>query len=129
MVGFPAKQRMTSRIPLTLCRVRFSNAFTFIYSPRKGTAAARMEQLPYAVKKDRITRLIALQNQITKELSEEYIGGTYEILVEDSPRQNQLCGRTESGKACDLRRARRYGRAICKCKSNKAQRHPRLKER
>ncbi|HOK81471.1 MAG: tRNA (N6-isopentenyl adenosine(37)-C2)-methylthiotransferase MiaB [Clostridiales bacterium] len=99
MVGFPGETEDDFEDTLDLVRrVRFSNAFTFIYSPRKGTAAARMEQLPYAVKKDRITRLIALQNQITKELSEEYIGGTYEILVEDSPRQNQLCGRTESGR-------------------------------
>ncbi|HOB65010.1 MAG TPA: radical SAM protein, partial [Clostridia bacterium] len=99
MVGFPGETEDDFEDTLDLVRrVRFSNAFTFIYSPRKGTAAARMEQLPYAVKKDRITRLIALQNQITKELSEEYIGGTYEILVEDSPGQNQLCGRTESGR-------------------------------
>ncbi|MBQ9146041.1 MAG: TRAM domain-containing protein, partial [Clostridia bacterium] len=68
--------------------------------PRKGTPAAEMVQLDPSVKKGRITRLVALQNKITKELSDEYQGGVYEVLVEDvNPKhEGTVCGRTESGR-------------------------------
>ena len=59
-----------------------------------------MEQIPASIKKQRITKLVALQNKITREISQEYIGLTKEVLVEDiNPKfENTLCGRTESGR-------------------------------
>lgn len=59
-----------------------------------------MTQIPYAVKRRRIGELIKLQNSVTKELSEDYVGGVYEVLAEDvSPKhEGMLCGRTESGR-------------------------------
>ena len=71
-----------------------------IYSPRKGTPAAKMTQIPYPVKRARIGELIKLQNSITKELSEDYVGGVYEVLAEDvAPKHpGMLCGRTASGR-------------------------------
>ena len=101
MVGFPTETEEDFADTVDLVKtVRFSNAFTFIYSPRKGTPAARMEQIPYDIKRRRITELIALQNSVTKQLSEDYIGGVYEVLAEDvSPKHDgMLCGRTESGR-------------------------------
>ncbi len=101
MVGFPTETEEDFLDTLDLVkRVRFSNAFTFVYSPRKGTVAARMEQLDPKIKKDRITRLVALQNGITKELSDEYIGKVEEILVEDInlKKPGYVMGRTESGR-------------------------------
>ena len=99
MVGFPGETEEDFQDTLDLVnRVKYHNAFTFIYSPRKGTVAAKMEQIPYVVKKDRITRLIALQNQITLTLSEEYVGKVKEVLVEDAPKANLLCGRTDCGR-------------------------------
>ena len=101
MVGFPTETEEDFADTVELVsRVRFSNAFTFIYSPRKGTPAANMPQIPYEVKRRRIGELIKLQNTVTKELSEGYIGGTYEVLAEDiSPKHpGMLCGRTESGR-------------------------------
>ena len=101
MVGFPTETEEDFEDTMDMVRkVRYSNAFTFIYSPRKGTPAAKMEQIPYAIKQRRIGELIKLQNQITKELSAEYIGGVYEVLVEDvAPKHdNMVCGRTESGR-------------------------------
>ena len=101
MIGFPGE---TEEDFLETCeivkKVRFSNAFTFVYSPRNGTPAAEMEQIPANVKKSRITRLVALQNEITKELSEEYIGKEFEILIEDvNPKyEGTVCGRTDSGR-------------------------------
>lgn len=101
MVGFPTETEDDFADTMDLVRrVRFSNAFTFIYSPRKGTPAAAMTQIPYAVKRRRIGELIKLQNSVTKELSEDYVGGVYEVLAEDvSPKhEGMLCGRTESGR-------------------------------
>ena len=101
MVGFPTETEEDFADTTDLVRsVRFSNAFTFVYSPRKGTPAAEMPQIPYAVKRRRIGELIKLQNAVTKELSEDYVGNVYEVLAEDvSPKhEGMLCGRTESGR-------------------------------
>ncbi|MDD7571402.1 MAG: tRNA (N6-isopentenyl adenosine(37)-C2)-methylthiotransferase MiaB [Faecalibacterium sp.] len=101
MVGFPTETEEDFSDTLDLVRkVRYSNAFTFIYSVRKGTAAATMPQIDYQTKRRRITELIALQNEITKQLSEEYIGNVYEVLIEDVNKKykNAVCGRTESGR-------------------------------
>lgn len=101
MVGFPTETEEDFLDTMSLVeKVRYTNAFTFVYSPRKGTVAAGMEQLPVAVKTERIKALVALQNKISAEKSLDYIGKTYEILVEDvSPKyKNAVCGRTECGR-------------------------------
>ena len=101
MVGFPTETEEDFEETMKLVEeVRYSNAFTFIYSPRKGTPAAKMEQIPYAIKQNRIERLIALQNSITKEISNDYIGGKYRVLCEDvaGKHKGMVCGRTESGR-------------------------------
>ena len=101
MVGFPTETDEDFQDTVSLVeQVRYSNAFTFVYSPRKGTPAARMVQLPEEVKKARITKLVDLQNKISKEISDEYIGKVKEILVEDvNPRyDSSVCGRTSCGR-------------------------------
>lgn len=101
MVGFPTETDEDFADTLDLVKkVRYSSAFTFVYSPRKGTKAALMEQLPSEVKKARIQELVKLQNSISSEISREYIGKTFEVLVEDiNPKyDNSVCGRTESGR-------------------------------
>lgn len=101
MVGFPTETEEDFLDTMRLVeKVRYSNAFTFIYSPRKGTPAAKAEQIPYAVKQERISRLIKLQNKITKEISETYINGVFEVLCEDvAPKhEGMVVGRTESGR-------------------------------
>lgn len=101
MVGFPYEAEEDFQDTLDIVRrVRYSSAFTFVYSVRKGTKAALMPQIAPEVAKDRITRLIAEQNKITKELSKLYEGNTYEILVEDNaPKKDGfVCGRTDSGR-------------------------------
>ena len=101
MVGFPTETEDDFQKTLEIVEnVRYPNAFTFIYSPRKGTPAAKMEQIPYAVKQERISRLIKLQNKITKEISDTYVGGVFEVLCEDiAPKyEGMVCGRTESGR-------------------------------
>lgn len=98
MVGFPGETEQDFKDTIDLVkRVRFQNAFTFVYSPRNGTPAAAMEQIPADIKKARITELVALQNAISDEISLEYLNKTYEVLVEDE--ENGVCaGRTDSGR-------------------------------
>lgn len=101
MVGFPTETDEDFADTVSLVeKVRYFNAFTFVYSPRKGTVAAEMEQLPYEVKRERIKALVALQNKISAEKSLDYIGKTKEILVEDvyPKKEGAVCGRTESGR-------------------------------
>lgn len=101
MVGFPYETEEDFLDTLDIVeKVRFSTAFTFIYSVRKGTKAAEMPQTPYEIKQNRIKRLIARQNEITEEISKDYVGNVYEILVEgmQEKKNGYVVGRTESGR-------------------------------
>lgn len=101
MVGFPYETEEDFLDTMDIVeKVRFSTAFTFIYSVRKGTKAAEMPQIPYEIKQNRIKRLIARQNKITEEISKDYVGNVYEILVEgmQEKKNGYVVGRTESGR-------------------------------
>ena len=99
MVGFPTETEDDFLQTMSLVeQVRFLSAFTFVYSPRNLTPAAKMPQLDECIKKDRITRLIDLQNEITLQESARCIGGIYEVLCEDKVGENIYCGRTDEGK-------------------------------
>jgi tRNA-2-methylthio-N6-dimethylallyladenosine synthase len=106
MVGFPTETEEDFADTLSLVEaVGYSSAFCFIYSPRTGTPAAEMQQLPYAVKQQRIAQLLKLQNAITKKQSASMHGKIYEVLVEDvnSKYDNTYCGRTESGRLVNFK--------------------------
>ncbi len=101
IVSFPTETEEEFGETLSLVReADFSSAFTFIYSPRTGTKAAEMEgRIDAAVSKDRITRLIALVNEKTREKSAAYIGKTIEILCEDyDEKKGMYLGRDEYGR-------------------------------
>lgn len=101
MVGFPYEEEEDFEDTLDIVRkVKYSSAFTFIYSVRKGTKAAQMPQIAPEVSKNRITRLIAEQNKITKELSRGYERKVFEVLCEDvaPKKEGFVCGRTDSGR-------------------------------
>ena len=101
MVGFPYETEEDFLDTMDIVeKVRFSTAFTFIYSVRKGTKAAEVPQIPYEIKQNRIKRLIARQNEITEEISKDYVGNVYEILVEgmQEKKNGYVVGRTESGR-------------------------------
>lgn len=101
MVGFPYETEEDFLDTMDIVeKVRFSTAFTFIYSVRKGTKAAEMPQIPYEIKQNRIKQLIARQNEITEEISKDYVGNVYEILVEgmQEKKNGYVVGRTESGR-------------------------------
>lgn len=92
IVGFPGETDFDYQETLDVVnKVKFSGAFTFVYSKRSGTVAAEMEnQISKEVKKERITKLVALQNSITKESTLCYKGKEVEILVEGYDEKRQL---------------------------------------
>ncbi|MCX7781605.1 MAG: tRNA (N6-isopentenyl adenosine(37)-C2)-methylthiotransferase MiaB [Negativicutes bacterium] len=102
IVGFPGESEELFLETLELIKkVRFDAAYTFLYSQRSGTPAAEMaEQVPLATKKERLKRLMDLQNQISLEINKELEGKTLEVLVEGpsktDPRINM--GRTRTNK-------------------------------
>lgn len=111
MVGFPGETEQDFCDTLDLVKqAKFSSAFCFVYSRRKGTPAYSMEQIPYAVKQNRITRLLACQNEVTKEISSTMVGQRYEVLVEgrNFRYKNTMCGRTESGRLVNFACAESY---------------------
>ncbi len=101
IVGFPGETEEDFRDTLSLVKqVKFSSAFTFVYSKRDGTAAANMKNpVSPEVSKARIMELVALVNSQTRELSERYAGRTCEILCEDYDKKRGLyLGRDEYGR-------------------------------
>ncbi|NLM69651.1 MAG: tRNA (N6-isopentenyl adenosine(37)-C2)-methylthiotransferase MiaB [Firmicutes bacterium] len=101
IVGFPGETDEDFEDTLALVeKAGFSSAFTFIYSPRTGTPAAKMkDQVPEEVKKERIYRLIELQNDISFKWMQAQVGKTEEILVDEiMPKTQELSGRTRTNK-------------------------------
>ena len=84
IVGFPGETEEDFQDTLDVVRtVRYESAFTFIYSPRTGTPAAKMEQVPENVVHDRFDRLLAEVQDIAKEVCCRDTGKTMEVLVEE----------------------------------------------
>jgi len=90
IVGFPRETEADFRETLSLVEeVGFDNAFTFVYSPRAGTAAARWEDpVPAEVKHERLARLNELQYAISRRKNEALVGRTVEVLVEGPSRKD-----------------------------------------
>jgi len=101
IVGFPGETEEDYLQTEELVKeVDFASAFTFVYSKRTGTKAATMEgQIPEDVQKDRIMRLVALVNSLTRKKSEKYLGKRVEILCEDfDEKRGYYLGRDEFGR-------------------------------
>lgn len=102
IVGFPGETEEDFQDTLDVVqRIQFENCFMFMYSIRRGTKAATMEnQIDEDVKKDRLQRLIALQNSCSLEESKTYLGKTVRVLVEGESKKNKevLSGRTSTNK-------------------------------
>ncbi len=102
IVGFPGETEEDFLETLDLFKkVRYEMAFTFIYSKRTGTPAATYpDQVPDDVVKDRFERLLAVQNEISREINEECVGKTYNVLVEGLSRTSDThyTGRTDGNK-------------------------------
>jgi tRNA-2-methylthio-N6-dimethylallyladenosine synthase len=102
IVGFPGETEEQFEHTLQAVeRIRFDGAFMFAFSPRPGTPAAQMEnQIPRAVKQQRLQRLIELQNRITCEINASQVGRVFEVLVEGPSQKDptKLAGFTRENK-------------------------------
>ena len=102
IVGFPGEtEEDFGGTMLALQRARFDMIYSFIYSPRKGTPAAEMEdQIPADVQKERFERLLALQNEISLESNRPMEGKVLRVLCDGISKNNEsvYSGRTEGGK-------------------------------
>ena len=102
IVGFPGETEEDFEATLAaLCEIRFDSVYSFIYSPRRGTPAAQMEdQVPPDVQGDRMTRLLALQADISRECNLPLVGQDLRVLVDGPSKTDPLVysGRTDAGK-------------------------------
>jgi len=92
LVGFPTETDAEFRETLSLVRdARFTTAFMFAYSPREGTAAADMkEEISKKEKLARLSELIALQTEITREIYEKNVGQELEVLITDRQQKRDM---------------------------------------
>ncbi|NLK42889.1 MAG: tRNA (N6-isopentenyl adenosine(37)-C2)-methylthiotransferase MiaB [Tissierellia bacterium] len=102
IVGFPGETEEDFNETLELVKeVEYDSAFTFLYSIREGTRAAKMEnQIDDKVKHARFQKLSDLLNDISLGKNEKLLGETFEVLVEEVSKNNPevLTGRTRSNK-------------------------------
>ena len=100
IVGFPGETEQDFQETLDVIRqVKYCTSFTFIYSKRTGTPAAKMEhQIPEEVVKDRFNRLLQVLNPLVEEVHKKQVGTVADVLVEEVSKQNHkiLTGRTEN---------------------------------
>jgi len=99
IVGFPGETAEEFEETLTLIeQVRYDSLFTFIFSPRPGTPAAKMEDpTPKDEKNRRFDRLCALQNSISEQIHQSYVGKVMRCLVDGTDKE-LLTARTEGGR-------------------------------
>jgi tRNA-2-methylthio-N6-dimethylallyladenosine synthase len=102
IVGFPGETDEQFEETISLVKeVEYDSAFTFIYSPREGTPAAKMQDdVPMEVKKRRLAQLNDTLNEISKRKNEVLRGQMLEVLVEGESKKNPdvLSGRTRTNK-------------------------------
>ena len=99
IVGFPGETEEEFEETISLIeKVRYDSLFTFIFSPRPGTPAASMDDpTPKEEKNRRFDKLCAVQNRISEEIHQSYIGKTFRCLV-DGTDKDALTARTEGGR-------------------------------
>jgi len=91
IVGFPGETEADFAATLELCdEVRFAQAFTFVYSPRRGTPAAHWEQIAPEVGSERLRRLSATIDRSVRAFHERKVGTTVRALV---------CGPSRKGRS------------------------------
>lgn len=101
IVGFPGENEEDFEATLSaLSRIRFDMLYSFIYSPRKGTPAAALEQIPHEVKGARFDRLLSLQNAIGLEKNEALLEKPLRVLCDGVSKKDPslYSGRTEGNK-------------------------------
>jgi tRNA-2-methylthio-N6-dimethylallyladenosine synthase len=107
IVGFPGETEQDFRETIEAVEeVGFDGAFTFVFSPRRGTEAASMpEQVPEDVKRRRIEELVEVVQRVAAARNRERIGRVEEVLVEGQSRTDPalLRGRTRRNTTVNFR--------------------------
>lgn len=102
IVGFPGETEADFQKTIDMCeKVRYDQAFTFLYSPRPGTKATEMKgQVEKEIMKDRFQRLLDVLYPHFYEINQSYLGQTVNVLVESISKNNDevLMGRSEAYK-------------------------------
>jgi tRNA-2-methylthio-N6-dimethylallyladenosine synthase len=106
IVGFPGETDADFEETLSVAEeVGYDSAFTFIFSPRRGTLAAELEgKLPHPVKRERMERLVEVVQRRATERAQRFVGRTEEVLVEGPSRTDptKLRGRTRHNKTVNF---------------------------
>jgi tRNA-2-methylthio-N6-dimethylallyladenosine synthase len=106
IVGFPGETEADFEQTLEVVdEVGYDGAFTFVFSPRRGTEAATMDgQLPHRVKVERMERLVELVQRRATERAQRFVGRTLDVLVEGPSRTDptRLRGRTRHNKTANF---------------------------
>jgi len=107
IVGFPGESEEDFAQTLEVVeRVGYDSAFTFIFSPRRGTEAATFSEgvVPHPVKVERMERLVEVVQRRARERSQRFVGRTLDVLVEGPSRNDpdRLRGRTTHNKVVNF---------------------------
>ena len=106
IVGFPGETEEDFCETLSLAEeIQYDSAFTFLYSPRRGTPAADYEnQIPEDVKHERFNRLVEVMNRGSKARNAAFVGRVCRVLVDGPDKKSSgiLNGRTEEFKLVDF---------------------------
>jgi tRNA-2-methylthio-N6-dimethylallyladenosine synthase len=106
IVGFPSETEEDFAQTLEVVdEVGYDSAFTFVFSPRRETEAATLEeQVPHPVKRERMGRLVELVQRRARERAQRFVGRTMEVLVEGPSRTDptRLRGRTRHNKTVNF---------------------------
>jgi len=106
IVGFPGESAEDFEATLAVVEeVGYDGAFTFVFSPRRGTEAAALDgNVPHPVKKERMERLVEAVQRRARERAERFVGRTVDVLVEGPSRTDpsRLRGRSRHNKAVNF---------------------------
>src|ERR671921_3018289 len=107
IVGFPGETEEDFAQTLEVCdEVGYDSAFTFVYSPRRGTEAAAMTDafVPHEVKVERMRRLVEVVQRRSHERAQRFVRRTLDVLVEGPSRTDpsRLRGRSRHNKAVNF---------------------------
>jgi tRNA-2-methylthio-N6-dimethylallyladenosine synthase len=107
IVGFPGETEDDFELTLDVCEtVGYDGAFTFLFSPRRGTEAAEMTDglVPHDVKVERMQRLVEVVQRRAHERAQRFVGRTLDVLVEGPSRTDpsRLRGRSRHNKTVNF---------------------------
>ncbi len=112
IVGFPNETEEDFNETLDVVnKCQYDSAFTFIFSPREGTPAAKMkDEVPMATKEERLHKLNELVNSYSLAANKKYVGKTIPVLIEGISEKdsNKVFGYTDTMKLVNISNAQDY---------------------